>query len=375
MLTKRDKQYIEAELAKIGKYLQQEAGPGMDKFSEITPHVFISNWNSGCNPQYLRDKSVELVVCVSKHKKSREELKLYNVLRIQQVQIPVEDTPRDNINAHFEKFYEMMLASIMEEKNILVHCQTGASSSVALVLYFLLKRYYVTNFGKKESLDRELVSMKSFKLKMLIEYMKERRTCIDPNLGFVMQLLTAELLLKKKFLAIFEAKLAEDEKDRLLEEEEDADERVARRTATKKKPAATKKSSIVKKGDTVKKNVKKNVKFADDSDELSSIELSDSYSGDSSDNSFERSRAKSRAKKAPAKKLVQSEEPTEESEDSVDRGRAKKTPIKKKVEVTEDSESDSVDRNRAKSRARKAPIKKKVEVSDEEILSLDELSD
>lgn len=312
MLTKRDKQYVEAELAKIGKYLQQEAGPGMDKFSEITPHIFISNWSSGCNPQYLRDKSIELVICVSKHKKTREELKLYNVLRIHQVQIPIEDTPRDNINVHFEKFYDMMLSSIMEEKTILVHCQTGASSSVALVLYYLLKRYYVTNFGKKEALDRELISMRSFKLKSLIEYMKERRTCIDPNMGFIMQLLTAELLLKKKFTAIFEAKIAEDEKEKLLEEEEDADERVAKRNIAKKKPIL--KKSVARKSATKKKTVR----FEESE---SSIELSSD--NDSSETSFDRNRAKSRARKPRVE--------SESSEESFDRNKSR-NPTRKKVE-------------------------------------------
>ena len=73
LLTKRDQQHVESEVKKIAKFLQQEAGPGMDKFSEITSHLYISNWSSACNPNYLKDKDIELVVCTSKDNKSKND--------------------------------------------------------------------------------------------------------------------------------------------------------------------------------------------------------------------------------------------------------------------------------------------------------------
>jgi hypothetical protein len=235
MLTKRDQQYIESEVQRIGKYLQQEAGPGMGKFSEITEHVYISNWAGACNPDYLKDKDIELVICASKDRKTKEELSLYNTMRIQQTYIPISDNQNDNITRFFEHFYELLYDSILEEKHILVHCETGASSSVAMVLYYLLKRYYLTNFGKKAALDQELMSARSFKLKEILTYIKGRRTCVDPNLGFITQLLTAEMFLKKQMTAIYESKLAEEKKKELQREKKDANERVKSREKKEKK--------------------------------------------------------------------------------------------------------------------------------------------
>jgi hypothetical protein len=223
MLTKKDKQYIEDELAKINKYLKQEVGPGMSNFSEITPHIYITNWVGACNHTYLKDKIIELVICVSKEKKTKEALKIYDRLHIQHVAIPIVDDPRESLNIHLDKFYDMMHSSVMEEKNILVHCETGSSASVALVLYYLLRRYYATNFGKKDKMDRDLIS-KQFKLKQLMEYVKDRRPCIEPNLGFVAQLLTVELILKKKYSVLYEARIEEQRKEQEREDDESAEE-------------------------------------------------------------------------------------------------------------------------------------------------------
>lgn len=319
MLTKRDKKYIEDEVEKIGKYLVDTTGPGMSKFSEITPHIFISNWASSCLGTYLKDKSIEFVICVSKDKKNRDEMKLYDAMRIHQIYIPLDDDMRENINVYFERFYETMYAAILEEKNVLVHCQTGASVSVALVLYYLLKRYYVTNFGKRELLDRELTSLRNFKLKPIIEYMKERRTCVDPNLGFVAQLLTAEVFLKKQLAAIFDARIEDAERREL----EDAKEFGNRRVANKK--------SV----DKVKKTVKFKeplVESSEESDEPS-MEKSEESEQSSDETSFEQNRRisaeKSRARSALRKQSQQKP--------------VAKTPVRKprRVEIGNDSDEDS----------------------------------
>lgn len=332
MLTKRDKKYIEDEVEKISKYLVESGGPGLGKFSEITPHIFISNWASSCQGTYLRDKSIEFVICVSKDKKNRDEMKLYDAMRIHQIYIPLDDNMRENINIYFERFYDTMYAAILEEKNILVHCQTGASASVALVLYYLLKRYYVTNFGKRELLDRELTSLRNFKLKSIIEYMKERRTCVDPNLGFVAQLLTAEVFLKKQLAAIFDARIEDAERREL----EDAKAFGNRRVANKK-PV-----------DKVKKTVKfkEPVEESEESDEPSeekSDEPSDEKSEQSSDEtsfeqnrriSAEKSRARSALRRQPAQKPTQK---------TPVRKPVSKTPVRKpRIEIGNDSDDTPV---------------------------------
>lgn len=289
MLTKKDKKHIEDELAKIDKYLKQEVGPGMSNFSEITPHIYITNWAGASNHTYLKDKIIELVICVSKEKKSKNELKVYNRLHIQHVSIPIADDPRESLNIHLDRFYEMMHSSVMEEKNILVHCETGSSASATLVLYYLLRRYYATNFGKKDKTDRDLIS-KQFKLKPLMEYMKDRRPCVEPNLGFVAQLLTAELILKKKYTALYEARVEEERQEREREDDESAEEQ--------------RRKSSLKVRNSVKKQIPKKVRFKDISEESES----ESFSEDA--------RNRSRNRFAKLKTIKQKEEAVEEDEES-----------------------------------------------------------
>lgn len=310
MLTKKDKKHIEDELAKIDKYLKQEVGPGMSNFSEITPHIYLTNWAGACNHTYLKDKIIELVICVSKEKKSKSELKVYNRLHIQHVSIPVADDPRESLNIHFDRFYEMLHSSVMEEKNILVHCETGSSASATLVLYYLLRRYYATNFGKRDKTDRDLIS-KQFKLKPLMEYIKDRRPCIEPNLGFVAQLLTAELILKKKYTGIYEARLEEQRLEQEREDDESAEEKkqVASKTRTRKTVV-----SALKKPN--KPTQSKKVRFKDESSEESSESFSDARN-----RSRSRSLRNSNLRKGTQKEQLD-EQPEDESDDGDDEYKA-----------------------------------------------------
>jgi len=371
MLTKRDKKYIEDEVEKISKYLVESGGPGLSKFSEITPHIFISNWASACQGTYLRDKSIEFVICVSKDKKNRDEMKLYDAMRIHQIYIPLEDNMRENINIYFERFYDTMYSAILEEKNILVHCQTGASASVALVLYYLLKRYYVTNFGKRELLDRELTSLRNFKLKSIIEYMKERRTCVDPNLGFIAQLLTAEVFLKKQLAAIFDARIEEAERRELEDAKAFGNRRVANKNPSVKK--------------TVK--FKEPVEESDESDEPSeeksekSEEPSEEKSSD--ETSFEQNRRisaeKSRARRAqimPVRKPISKTPPrrVEIGNDDSDSDYSDETPVKKKtikpIPLAIKGKGKIAEKlAAAKANARKKKSKNKDDFSDEDLSS------
>ncbi len=265
MLTKIDQKYIKAELLSIGKYLKQEAGPGMSKFSEITPHLFITNWESACNSSHLKDKTIELVILVSKDNKTDKEMRLYQAMRIQQVKIDIADVPSENITKYFDKFYNLVYNSVLEEKNILIHCETGISSSVAFVLYYLLKRYYITNYGKKRSLDAELASPKSFQLKRIIEYLKIRRTCIEPNMGFVQQLLTAELFMKKEIAGDLERQRIAREKKTDADNEEFAKKRTQRRDFKKALKADAVEDSASE--ENIQMVVKKAVTWAVDSDD------------------------------------------------------------------------------------------------------------
>lgn len=303
MLTKKDKKHIEDELAKIDKYLKQEVGPGMSNFSEITPHIYITNWAGACNHTYLKDKIIELVICVSKEKKSKSEMKVYNRLHIQHVSIPIADDPRESLNIHFDRFYDMMHSSIMEEKNILVHCETGSSTSAALVLYYLLRRYYATNFGRKDKIDRDLIS-KQFKLKPLMEYIKERRPCIEPNLGFVAQLLTVELILKKRYTALYEARLEEERQEQEREDDESAEEQRQVVSQTRNRKSAIR---SISKAPSKQNAIVKKVHFKDE-------ESSESISEDARNRSRNRS-ISMKKERQPAKKVVQKQDSDIEDED------------------------------------------------------------
>ena len=136
MLTKRDQAYIEEETRDVCDYLRREAGPGMNKFSQITRHLFICNWDSSTNSEHLRDNDIELVVCISKEQKSAKALKKYNAMRIHQVHIPLEDDPRENISVHFERFCEMIhnFCARLWQRNMCSRCELDCTNTCLILL-------------------------------------------------------------------------------------------------------------------------------------------------------------------------------------------------------------------------------------------------
>jgi len=82
--------------------------------------------------------------------------------------IPVMDDKREDILSYFEVCFEFIDQG-RESGGVLVHCQKGQSRSATVVVAYIMKT-------QKESLEKAL------------QFVKERRKCIDPNPGFLTQL-------------------------------------------------------------------------------------------------------------------------------------------------------------------------------------------
>lgn len=81
-----------------------------------------------------------------------------------------------NNGSYLVEIADLLDRSLKEGKKILVHCRAGMSRSATVVLYYLITKY----------LDR---TTKEEDVLKAIQIVKNIRTCIYPNLGFIKLLL------------------------------------------------------------------------------------------------------------------------------------------------------------------------------------------
>lgn len=89
--------------------------------------------------------------------------------RIQYLNIKLDDNPSSDLKIYFSKACQFISDALSAGGRILVHCNLGVSRSSTIVISYLMK-------------SRE------WTLKVAHDFVKDRRTCIRPNRGFLQQL-------------------------------------------------------------------------------------------------------------------------------------------------------------------------------------------
>ena len=236
MLNKKEERYIEGEVQKITAFLRRETGgPGLNQFSELTKHVYLSSWVGASNREALKDYSIERIICLSGEKKPRSLMDTYDVYNIEHKALPLMDSPEEDISRYFELVYVEIQKSVENDENILVHCHAGSSLSASYIMYYYLKRFYMTNFGKDVKRDYEMVSPQNFYLIDIIKFVKQYRSCVEPNAEFIHQLLMAETFIKKRLRRHIEAQVEAENKYKREKAIKDAEKRKKNREQEKSK--------------------------------------------------------------------------------------------------------------------------------------------
>jgi protein tyrosine phosphatase (PTP) superfamily phosphohydrolase (DUF442 family) len=134
---------------------------------KVTDNLYISDFSSACDIKKLHENGITHIVSIIPGVTAMypNEFKYHT--------IDVVDRPYSNIEAHFADSVEFMDNAIKNGGKVLVHCQMGVSRSATIVLAYLIKKQgYTTNDA--------------------ISKLKECRQCINPNPGFVKQLVEYE---------------------------------------------------------------------------------------------------------------------------------------------------------------------------------------
>jgi hypothetical protein len=142
------------------------------EISEIIPGVYISDFSAACETEKLKDLGITHIVTVlaGVSEMYPDKFKYYT--------IDICDRKYADLTPYFDPCSEFIDEAIKNGGKVLVHCQRGASRSATIVAAYL-------------------ISKKDYTCDKAINLMKERRTCVNPNDGFVQQLSEYEESKKK----------------------------------------------------------------------------------------------------------------------------------------------------------------------------------
>jgi len=204
--------FLKSECDRIIRILQVTAGPGMHKLNEITPNIWISSRDKAINVDELKDYDIKTVICLSEPMPEKI-IRQYRRRHIEHNQITIDDSPTQNIREVLRKTYDIILSSAVQQHKVLVHCDSGVSRASMVVIGYMLRRSYMVSFEKykrnpkqkkKIALLRELINPTNVVLLKVIKFIKASRPCIEPNPGFVWQLLIYEQHLKKIYAEVIQ---------------------------------------------------------------------------------------------------------------------------------------------------------------------------
>ena len=147
---------------------------------EIIPHLFISNWDTSNNLTVLINNNIKAVITLETRPKPQETLDFYANNNIENMYINIGDSPYADISQYFDATYDFIHKYISEDKNVLVHCMAGISRSSTIILNYMIRNMYENN--KVRTCPCKL-------FQDVLEYARERRPIINPNIGFKKHLL------------------------------------------------------------------------------------------------------------------------------------------------------------------------------------------
>jgi protein-tyrosine phosphatase len=154
---------------------------------EIFPHLYISNWYTSNNEDVILKNNIKAVITLETRPKPQEIKKFYSMYGIDYIYINIGDMPNENIYKYFNMTYDFIKQYTSNHQNVLVHCYAGISRSASIILNYIIKDTYINNINNMKVYNESPGKIVNY----ILLYAKEKRYIINPNEGFLRQLIYA----------------------------------------------------------------------------------------------------------------------------------------------------------------------------------------
>jgi len=134
-------------------------------YNRITDRIFLGNWAGANNDVFLNEYNIGYILNLSNQWYPKKKGITY-------IDIPIEDTPSADIKYYFKETNDFFNKALQTEKNVYIHCRAGISRSTSALLAFLMS--------------------KGLNMRQAVNYVYAKRSIIQPNRGFWIQLMEYE---------------------------------------------------------------------------------------------------------------------------------------------------------------------------------------
>lgn len=198
LISKKERLKIENNLASINRYIKTIQGPGLNKISEITNNIYVSNVDNMQEMSLLKEYGISSILYIGKLSLNKKILQNYTKRKIQYKYMGLSNisTNKFDIRSYLDESYEYIHKFVNDNKKILLVCDNGISMSIILLLYYLLKRYYTTNMNINKQKTLDLIYTDVYFLTDILKFIKESRPCAEPDIDHIYQLLLVEYVFK-----------------------------------------------------------------------------------------------------------------------------------------------------------------------------------
>ena len=156
----------------------------MPDYSIIKNGIFIGNVHSVIGNYSTNDDDIlsEINIKVVISALTEEEYEDYMIgdqdfHNIEWIRLVIDDDKDEKISQYFFEVHNIINKALVENKNVIVHCAAGISRSSSLVIAYLM-------------IENRWLYEEAY------NYVKSKRSIINPNIGFVKQLKALEYRLK-----------------------------------------------------------------------------------------------------------------------------------------------------------------------------------
>lgn len=157
----------------------------MPSFDLIQNSIFIGNVHSVVGNYATQDSDVldileikTVISALSEEEYADYELSKEKLPDIEWHRLVIDDDVEERISTYFFDAHKIIRDSVADGKNVMVHCAAGISRSATLVIAYLM----IEN---------------GWTMREAYNYVKRKRTIIEPNIGFMKQLQGLEYKLKQ----------------------------------------------------------------------------------------------------------------------------------------------------------------------------------
>lgn len=139
--------------------------------TKIIDNLWVGDIRSPCNKESLKENNIEMIVSA-----------VYGAVAHHPFHFTYEkanlrDMDNENILDEISRLLPDIRQQVLQNNGVLVHCMLGASRSATIVAAYLIKYH---NMSSEEALD----------------FMKSKRSCVNPNQGYRDQLKMFEQMVK-----------------------------------------------------------------------------------------------------------------------------------------------------------------------------------